>query len=62
MTTETLNKHYAKNKNKNNLNQSYDPFIAKELDNLNLNNGNINFSRNDNVDDDKFINNQREKK
>ena len=61
LTTETLNKHYAKNKNKNNLNQSYDPFIAKELDNLNLNNGNINFSRNDNVDDDKFINNQREK-
>lgn len=61
LTTETLNKHYAKNKNKNNLNQSYDPFIAKELENLNLNNGNINFSRNDNVDDDKFINNQREK-
>jgi hypothetical protein len=61
LTTETLNKHYAKNKNKNNLNQSYDPFIAKELDNLNLNNGNINFSRNDNVDNDKFINNQREK-
>jgi hypothetical protein len=61
LTTETLNKHYAKNKNKNNLNQSYDPFIAKELDNLNLNNGNINFSPNDNVDDDKFINNQREK-
>ena len=61
LTTETLNKHYAKNKNKNNLNQSYDPFIAKELDNLNLNNGNINFSRNDNVDDDKSINNQRER-
>ena len=61
LTTATLNKHYAKNKNKNNFNQSYDPFISKELDNLNLNNGNINFSRNDNVDDDKSINNQRER-
>lgn len=61
LTTETLNKHYTKNKNKNNLNQSYDPFSSKELDNLNMNNGNNNYSRNDNGDDDKSINNQRER-
>lgn len=61
LTTETVNKHYTKNKNKNNLNQSYDPFSSKELDNLNMNNGNNNYSRNDNGDDDKSINNQRER-
>ena len=61
LTTETLNKHNIKNKNKINLNQSYDPFISKELDNINMNNGNNNYSRNDNIDDDKSINNQRER-
>jgi hypothetical protein len=60
LISETMNRYYAKNKNKNNLNQSYDPSIAKELENFNLNNININFNRNDNVDDD-TINNQRER-
>ena len=62
LTNETLNRYYyVKNKNKNYLNQSYDPYIAKEVYNLNLNHGNQNFSRNDYFDDEKYINNQRER-